>query len=57
MEQLRTKQRAWITYRDQKANEAALMFQGGTAENLVYIGKLANQTEIRCYTLVNDYMQ
>lgn len=57
MDQLRIKQREWITYRDHKADEAAIMLQGGTAENLVYVGELANQTEIRCNTLVNDYIK
>lgn len=57
MQQLRTKQREWITYRDAKADEESLAYAGGTAEGLVYISVLANLTEARCYTLVNDYMK
>ena len=57
MDQLRIKQREWIIYRDNKAKEASLVSGGGTAEKLIYLGELANQTEIRCYTLVNDYMK
>lgn len=57
MDQLRVKQREWIIYIDNKAKEASLVNEGGSAEQLVYLGELANQTEIRCYTLVNDYMK
>ena len=57
MDQLRIKQREWIIYRDNKAKEASFVSGGGTAEKLMYLGELANQTEIRCYTLVNDYMK
>ncbi|WP_102275607.1 lysozyme inhibitor LprI family protein [Cytobacillus massiliigabonensis] len=57
MDQLRTEQRNWITYRDDSAKEASLKFQGGTMEHLEYVAVLANLTEERCYEIVEDYMK
>lgn len=57
MEQLKIKQREWITYRDKKAAEESSPYRGNAAEWLAHGHELANQTEIRCYTLVNEYMK
>lgn len=57
MDALRTKQRAWITYRDNTAESESSEFKGGTMESLVYVSTRASLTKERCYELVNIYMK
>lgn len=57
MDALRTKQRAWITYRDNTAESESAEFKGGTMEGLVYVSTRASLTKERCYELVNIYMK
>lgn len=54
---LTDEQRNWIVERDNAAKEASLKFEGGTAENLEYTAALANETEKRCFELVEKYME
>lgn len=56
MEQLRLKQREWIQFRDQTADEAAAEFAGGTLENVTLLMTKRQLTKERCYFLVNAYM-
>ncbi|GAA0858197.1 MULTISPECIES: lysozyme inhibitor LprI family protein [Clostridium] len=46
----------WIKEKEAKAKDAADKFKGGTAEPVVYLGALADETKDRCYKLVNEYM-
>lgn len=55
--QLTDEQRTWIVERDNAAKEASQKFEGGTAENLEYTAALANETEKRCFELVENYME
>ncbi|NAP00504.1 DUF1311 domain-containing protein [Halomonas sp. MG34] len=57
MEQLRVEQREWIKHRDNKAKEASLEYEGGTAEHLVYRTVLNDLTIERCTVLVEEYMK
>lgn len=57
MSRLREEQRKWITYRDDKAKEEALPFEGGTMQSLQYISTQTRITEERCYELVESYME
>jgi uncharacterized protein YecT (DUF1311 family) len=57
MEQLRVEQREWIKHRDNKAEEASLEYEGGTAEHLVYTTVLNDLTIERCTVLVEEYMK
>ncbi|CDO03602.1 hypothetical protein BN988_02119 [Oceanobacillus picturae] len=57
MEQLRVEQREWIKHRDNKAEEASLEYEGGTAEHLVYTTVLNDLTIERCTELVEEYMK
>ncbi|WP_231687749.1 lysozyme inhibitor LprI family protein [Bacillus sp. CHD6a] len=57
MDELREKQRNWITYRDDTALAASLKYKGGTQEHLEYVSVLANLTEERCYELITKYMK
>lgn len=57
MEQLRVEQREWIKHRDNKAEEASLEYEGGTAENLVYTTVLNDLTIERCTELIEEYMK
>ncbi|MGO4888810.1 lysozyme inhibitor LprI family protein [Anaerobacillus sp. MEB173] len=56
-EKLRNEQRNWISYRDQKAEEDAAEFEGGTFARVQYLSTLATLTEKRCYELVEGYMK
>ena len=47
IDQLRDEQRNWIKYRDDRALEASLKYEGGTQEHLEYVAVLANLTEGR----------
>lgn len=53
---LRDSQRAWIVERDQIAKNASKSFEGGTLESPVYISTQANETKLRCYWLIQNYM-
>lgn len=55
--ELRELQREWINKRDEVAKEASLPFEGGTLESPIYISIQANETKLRCYWLVQNYMQ
>ena len=57
MNSLRQKQREWITYRDNKAEQDAAEYEGGTMAQLELILSKANTTQERCYELVNWYMK
>jgi uncharacterized protein YecT (DUF1311 family) len=57
MADLKEKQLAWITYRDETADEASLEFEGGTMEPLEYTAVLGSVTKDRCYELVKLYMK
>ncbi len=57
MADLKEKQLAWITYRDETAGEASLKFEGGTMEPLEYVSVQSGITKDRCYELVNLYMK
>ncbi len=57
MSKLKAEQIKWISDRDVKAKEESLEYQGGTAEQLVYISSLAETTKERCYELVDKYMK
>lgn len=54
--QLRAAQREWITYRDESAAEAASSYAGTDWEDVQYKMTQAYLTEIRCYELVDRYM-
>ncbi|WP_203363900.1 lysozyme inhibitor LprI family protein [Bacillus sp. REN10] len=57
MEQLRTAQRKWITYRDESAESAAASFEGGSWASVQYVSTQADLTRERCYELVERYMK
>ena len=57
MKDLQTEQRNWLVHRDGMALKASEKYKGGTAEQLEYVMVLADQTEQRCYELVNTYMR
>lgn len=57
MDALRTKQRAWIKYRDKKAEEARAEYEGGTIAPTMYNDSRIHTTRERCYELVNKYMK
>ncbi|WP_338753308.1 lysozyme inhibitor LprI family protein [Bacillus sp. FJAT-52991] len=57
MEQLRTAQRKWITYRDESAESAAASFEGGSWASVQYVSTQADLTKERCYELVDRYMK
>ena len=57
MDELRNKQREWISYRDNEADKAAKEFEGGTWAPVAYNGAIADLTRERCYYLVNNYMK
>lgn len=57
MSKLKAEQIKWISDRNVKAKEESLEYQGGTAEQLVYISSLAETTKERCYELVDKYMK
>jgi uncharacterized protein YecT (DUF1311 family) len=57
MDQLRNKQREWLTYRDTTAKEESLKFKGGTLEQYEYVRVVNNLTEDRCFELVENYMK
>lgn len=54
---LEEKQLEWIRHRDQKAKEASLKYEGGTAELLEYVMVQNDLTEERCFELVRTYMK
>ena len=57
MNELKSKQRSWIEYRDKTAENEASENSGGSLYNVVYNGSLARLTKERCYELVNTYMK
>ncbi|WP_281526479.1 lysozyme inhibitor LprI family protein [Intestinibacter bartlettii] len=57
MDALRTKQRAWIKYRNNTAESEAAEFGNGTMADLAYVSTTASLTKERCYELVNIYMK
>ena len=57
MKGLQTDLRNWLVHRDGMALKASEKYKGGTAEQLEYVMVLADQTEQRCYELVNTYMR
>ncbi|WP_373600465.1 lysozyme inhibitor LprI family protein [Paraclostridium bifermentans] len=57
MNELKTKQRQWITERDKAAEDEKKEFEGGTAAPLAYNSALAEKTKERCYQLVDEYMK
>lgn len=57
MNTLREKQREWITYRDQKAEEAWNESGQGALSGLASISSNVNSTKERCYQLVEQYMK
>lgn len=57
MNELKAKQRQWITERDKAAEDAKKAFEGGTAAPLAYNSALAEKTKERCYQLVDEYMK
>lgn len=57
MSKLKEEQIKWISDRDSKAKKASLEYEGGTAEQLVYISSLAKTTKERCYELVQKYIK
>lgn len=54
---LRDSQRTWIIERERIAKEASQYFEGGSLESPVYISTQANETKLRCYWLIQNYMQ
>ncbi len=57
MNELKSKQRSWIEYRDKTAENEASENIGGSLYNVVYNSSLARLTKERCYELVNTYMK
>lgn len=57
MENLREKQRDWVTHRDEAAKVASLKYEGGSTESLEYVATQASLTRKRCYELVSKYMK
>ncbi|SCI94788.1 Uncharacterized protein conserved in bacteria [uncultured Clostridium sp.] len=57
MNELKSKQRSWIEYRDKTAENEASENRGGSLYYVVYNGSLARLTKERCYELVNTYMK
>lgn len=57
MNDLRDKQRQWITYRDQAAKESYNQEGGGSVSDIVYGETLVKVTRERCYELVKLYMK
>jgi uncharacterized protein YecT (DUF1311 family) len=57
MNELREKQREWITYRDQAAQESYDEEGGGSASDIVYGATLVQVTKERCYELVKQYIK
>ncbi|MFD6508444.1 lysozyme inhibitor LprI family protein [Bacillus sp. NPDC060175] len=57
MNTLREKQREWITYRDQKAEEAWNESGQGTLSGLASTSSNVSSTKERCYQLVEQYMK
>lgn len=57
MEELRSEQQDWITYRDKTAKEASDKYEGGTMAPLEYVATQAQLTRERCYELVAEYME
>lgn len=53
---LRELQREWIVERDRIAKVASRDFSGGTWEVPIYISTQANETMLRCYWLVSNYL-
>lgn len=56
METLKTKQKNWLKYRDEQAENNASEWEGGSFAPVEYGLTLANLTKERCYELVNQYM-
>lgn len=56
MNDLKSKQRSWIKYRDTTADNEASEEGEGSLSTVVYNSSLARLTKERCYELVNTYM-
>ncbi len=54
---LRDEERQWITARDEKAEEAASRYAGGTLEGLEYMAAMTDVTRERTYELVEIYFE
>ena len=57
IKKLQSEQIQWISNRDAKAKKASLEMKAGTMEPVLYTGSLADTTKIRCYELVEKYIQ
>lgn len=57
MNDLKSKQRSWIKYRDTTADNEASEEGEGSLSTVVYNSSLARLTKERCYELVNTYMK
>lgn len=57
MKELKSKQLAWIEYRDKTAENEANAAGGGSLTTVVYNSTLATLTKERCYELVNTYLE
>lgn len=57
MKELKSKQLAWIEYRDTTANNEASAAGEGSLSTIVYNSSLARLTKERCYELVNTYLE
>lgn len=57
MNVVRQKQKSWITYRYNKAQQDGAEFKGGSMQPLEEILSKANTTQQRCYELVNLYLK
>lgn len=57
MAELKEKQVAWITYRDETAKAESLEYKGGSMESLQYMATQSRVTKERCYELVELYMK
>ncbi len=57
MKELKSKQLAWIEYRDKTAENEANAAGGGSLTTVDYNSTLATLTKERCYELVNTYLE
>lgn len=56
IDNLKKEQESWIVKRDEKAKKESLEMEGTPSEALLYTQSLSQSTKIRCYELVEKYM-
>ena len=57
IKKLQSEEILWISNRDATAKKASLEMKGGSIEPVIFTRSLADTTKIRCYELVEKYMQ